>query len=628
MLTTVLPPSDIFDSKLESLINLTGDALVICDNHGQIIFINSIFEEVTKYKKNDLAHQSFIDFITSIDTNRNQKVISFSPDKKDFFWGKYKKHDGGYIWLKWDVSHHQGLYYCSAKDLSPLYEEWNQLKVFKEVLKKSEKATIIAKNIGSNNEIKLSVVYANDAFIDFFGEQKPNILGKSPQAFFDKDLFGGSLSGLYYHINNWTVGEKIILTQLDPAGKVKTLECSVYPNVDEKGVADFMIIELCNVSKKVDTVKELYTFRAAIDNVQAPMIISEAAASLGKSEIVYVNKAFEKLVGRQKHLIIGQPMRSMKSEDTSRNVVEKLNRAYEASEPFNQDIITQKDGKMIFLNFEGAPILDSEGKVTHWAFLIKKTTDSYKLNTQIKDEILDRIIDLEASNKKLESFAAIISHDLKTPLRAINNYLILVQKEIESKSADDQLSKYRHELELLQLAQKSAVSSYELVQGVLSYSKIMKGESEFEIVDLNMELANLLVLLEKDTIIANAIINYEQLPILKCDKVQIRQLFQNLISNALNYRNVMVCRINITFQDLDNGFIQISVRDNGIGIEEADKAIVFDLMKRGRTQKRTEGNGIGLAICQEVVKNHGGEIWVTSILGKETTFHFTIKKMI
>jgi signal transduction histidine kinase len=156
----------------------------------------------------------------------------------------------------------------------------------------------------------------------------------------------------------------------------------------------------------------------------------------------------------------------------------------------------------------------------------------------------------------------------------------------------------------------------------------MKGESEFEIVDLNMELANLLVLLEKDTIIANAIINYEQLPILKCDKVQIRQLFQNLISNALNYRNVMVCRINITFQDLDNGFIQISVRDNGIGIEEADKAIVFDLMKRGRTQKRTEGNGIGLAICQEVVKNHGGEIWVTSILGKETTFHFTIKKMI
>lgn len=628
MLTTVLPPSDIFDSKLESLINLTGDALVICDNHGQIIFINSIFEEVTKYKKNDLAHQSFIDFITSIDTNRNQKVISFSPDKKDFFWGKYKKHDGGYIWLKWDVSHHQGLYYCSAKDLSPLYEEWNQLKVFKEVLKKSEKATIIAKNIGSNNEIELSVVYANDAFIDFFGEQKPNILGKSPQAFFDKDLFGGSLSGLYYDINNWTVGEKIILTQLDPAGKVKTLECSVYPNVDEKGVADFMIIQLCNVSKKVDTVKELYTFRAAIDNVQAPMIISEAAASLGKSEIVYVNKAFEKLVGRQKHLIIGQPMRSMKSEDTSRNVVEKLNRAYEASEPFNQDIITQKDGKMIFLNFEGAPILDSEGKVTHWAFLIKKITDSYKLNTQIKDEILDRIIDLEASNKKLESFAAIISHDLKTPLRAINNYLILVQKEIESKSADGQLSKYRHELELLQLAQKSAVSSYELVQGVLSYSKIMKGESEFEIVDLNMELANLLVLLEKDTIIANAIINYEQLPILKCDKVQIRQLFQNLISNALNYRNVMVCRINITFQDLDNGFIQISVRDNGIGIEEADKAIVFDLMKRGRTQKRTEGNGIGLAICQEVVKNHGGEIWVTSILGKETTFHFTIKKMI
>jgi PAS domain S-box-containing protein len=628
MLTTVLPPSDIFDSKLESLINLTGDALVICDNHGQIIFINSIFEEVTKYKKNDLAHQSFTDFITSIDTNRNQKVISFSPDKKDFFWGKYKKHDGGYIWLKWDVSHHQGLYYCSAKDLSPLYEEWNQLKVFKEVLKKSEKATIIAKNIGSNNEIELSVVYANDAFIDFFGEQKPNILGKSPQAFFDKDLFGGSLSGLYYDINNWTVGEKIILTQLDPAGKVKTLECSVYPNVDEKGVADFMIIQLCNVSKKVDTVKELYTFRAAIDNVQAPMIISEAAASLGKSEIVYVNKAFEKLVGRQKHLIIGQPMRSMKSEDTSRNVVEKLNRAYEASEPFNQDIITQKDGKMIFLNFEGAPILDSEGKVTHWAFLIKKITDSYKLNTQIKDEILDRIIDLEASNKKLESFAAIISHDLKTPLRAINNYLILVQKEIKSKSADGQLSKYRHELELLQLAQKSAVSSYELVQGVLSYSKIMKGEGKFEIVDLNMELANLLVLLEKDTIIANAIINYEQLPILKCDKVQIRQLFQNLISNALNYRNVMVCRINITFQDLDNGFIQISVRDNGIGIEEADKAIVFDLMKRGRTQKRTEGNGIGLAICQEVVKNHGGEIWVTSILGKETTFHFTIKKMI
>lgn len=629
MQTTALSLNEI-ENQLEDLTNLTSDAMIICDSFHQITFVNKVFQKITGYKKKELLGVNFNDFINSIDLHPNKSFLNLNGNKKHFIWGKYKKADGSHIWLKWDIIRNEEQYYCSAKDLSPLYEEWNQLKFFKKVLNSSEEATIIAKKVDSEDTQSLAIVYANEAFLEFSSQERYRVLGKSPKTFFSKNNCDGEIEQLHHAIDTWTTAKDLVISPLSFSGDKKHFKISIDTNLDEKGVADYLIIKLKDISARVNAKKELNVLKSSIDNIQVPIILAEVngAKRLQDLTITYVNKAVEKAAGYPKEVIIGQTMSFLREKDTPRRVLEKMDEAYEKTVAFEQDILTQKDGQMFLVKLQGAPIIDAKGKVTHWAFIIKIIEDSYRLNTQLKNEVAGRIKDLEESNAKLESFASIVSHDLKTPLRAINNYLTLVQREMESKLSGNELAKYKHELELLNFAQRSAVDSYELVQGVLSYSKIMKTNADFEIIDLNMELANIITLLEEEIITANATIDYANLPILKCDKIQIRQLFQNLLLNALNYRGNLMCRISITHKVLNDDFFQISVKDNGIGIAEEDRETIFELMKRGRNNNKVVGHGIGLAISKEVVKNHGGEIWVESILGKETIFHFTMKNML
>jgi len=629
MRTTALSLNGI-ENKLNELTDLTSDALLVCNSSHQITFVNSIFQKITGYKKKELLGIDFNGFINRIDTHPNKSFLNLDGNNINFLWGKYKKADESHIWLKWDIIRHEEQYYCSAKDLSPLYEEWNQLKFFKKVLNSSNEATIIAKKVDSEDTQSLAIVYANKAFLEFSNQEMYRVLGKSPKTFFSKNNCNGEIEQLHDAIDSWTSAKDLVIILLNFSGDKKFFEVSLDTNLDERGVADYLIIKLKDISARVNAKKELNIFKSSIDNIQVPIIVAAVneAKKLEDLTITYVNKTTEKVAGYPKEVIIGQSMYFLKVEDTPRRVLEKLDEAYEKTVAFEQDILTRKDGQMFLVKLQGAPIFNSKGKVTHWAFIIKIIEDSYRLNTQLKNEVAERIKDLEDSNHKLESFASIVSHDLKTPLRAINNYLTLIQREMKLKLSGNELAKYKHELELLHFAQRSAVDSYELVQGVLSYSKIIKTNANFEIIDLNMELANIIVLLEEEIMTANATIDYGNLPILKCDKIQIRQLFQNLLLNALNYRGNLMCRISITHKVLNDSFFQISVKDNGIGIAEEDKEVIFELMKRGKHKSKVTGHGIGLAICKEVVKNHGGEIWVESILGKETIFHFTLKNML
>lgn len=226
--------------------------------------------------------------------------------------------------------------------------------------------------------------------------------------------------------------------------------------------------------------------------------------------------------------------------------------------------------------------------------------------------------ELERQNKELEQFTYIASHDLQEPLRTLTSINQLLQDEFKGR-LDERADTY------LKFINESAKRMQTLVKGLFDYSKIGKLGDLSEI-DCNEVLREVLSDISFSVQESNARITVKDLPKLKGYRIEMRQLFQNLIINALKFRNPdKVPEVSISATDLDHEWL-FSVTDNGIGIEEKDGEKVFVIFKRLHDRKKYEGTGIGLSNCKKIVELHGGNIWVDSELGKGSTFNFTISK--
>jgi len=228
---------------------------------------------------------------------------------------------------------------------------------------------------------------------------------------------------------------------------------------------------------------------------------------------------------------------------------------------------------------------------------------------------------LKQSNLELERFAYIASHDLKSPLRNIVSFIGLSKRKLKT-------NKHADIGEYLNFASDNASQMYALIQDVLEYSRVnnqsMTGwEKE---VNLNDILANVVYNIDSDIKGKNAEVMACPLPVVKGSKVHITQLFQNLISNGIKYNNSPKPLIQVNHEENMDEHI-ISIKDNGIGIEEKYHENVFEMFKRLHTQKNYSGTGLGLSICKKVIQDMKGKIWLESTPGQGTTFYVAIPKM-
>jgi len=226
--------------------------------------------------------------------------------------------------------------------------------------------------------------------------------------------------------------------------------------------------------------------------------------------------------------------------------------------------------------------------------------------------------ELERSNKELEAFAYVASHDLQEPLRAIASYLQLVEKRYKDKI--DEKGK-----DFIARAVGGAQRMQEMINDLLIYSRITTRGRSFETCSINAiverTLANLSVAIDR----SKAQITSDPMPELVCDEAQILRLFQNLISNAIKFCD-QVPEIRVSAEEQKNEWL-FSIRDNGIGIESDQRENIFKIFHRLHSRGKFPGTGIGLAICQKIVDRHYGKIWVESEPGKGSVFYFTIHKM-
>ena len=278
-----------------------------------------------------------------------------------------------------------------------------------------------------------------------------------------------------------------------------------------------------------------------------------------------------------------------------------------------ENLYRRKDGEVII----GDLSFRDFGKDEEENPLLEGFMTDITAHKRAEGQLREIIEELERSNKELESFAYITSHDLQEPLRTIASYAQLIERRYKGRLDGDAD-------EFIEFMVDGASRMKQMIQGLLDYSRVgTRGHefTEFESGDaLNYALSNLGSAISE----VDAEIIHDELPVIFADKDQIVRVFQNLIGNAIKFRRDEIQpKIHISSCKKDNEYI-FSVSDNGIGLEEEYSDHIFEVFKRLHAIGEYPGTGIGLAIVKRIIDRHRGKIWVKSKLNKGSTFYFTI----
>ncbi len=236
---------------------------------------------------------------------------------------------------------------------------------------------------------------------------------------------------------------------------------------------------------------------------------------------------------------------------------------------------------------------------------------------KLQHQLIQRNEELLHSNRELEQFAYAVSHDLQQPLQTMMGFAKLLMMKHETHLD-------RASVEHLAGILESGRRSQQLIQGLLSYAQLGHQEHELDTTDCTVILDIVLENLETSIAEKNASITYENLPVVQANQVQLVQVFQNLIGNAIKFvpegRSPQVL---VTATQCETDWL-FAIHDNGIGIEASHLKSIFEIFQRLHTAENYPGTGLGLAICRKIVELHRGRIWVESQPGVGSVFYFTL----
>lgn len=250
-------------------------------------------------------------------------------------------------------------------------------------------------------------------------------------------------------------------------------------------------------------------------------------------------------------------------------------------------------------------------------FFLEKYQQEMKL-IELNQVLTKKNEELEYSNKELESFSYSVSHDLRSPLRAINGYAEMLVEDFNDELSEDS-KRY------LSMIQGNAKNMGELIDGLLAFSRLGKKPVEKQNVDMKKMVESVWQQL-RGTAPSGTSVNILSLPHVKGDYILLNQVMSNLLSNAIKYsskKELPEIEIGSKEQNEENLFY---VRDNGVGFNMNHKDKLFGVFQRLHSQKEFEGTGVGLALVQRIVAKHGGKIWAEARENEGATFWFTLPK--
>ncbi|MXV61263.1 PAS domain S-box protein [Natronorubrum sp. JWXQ-INN-674] len=270
------------------------------------------------------------------------------------------------------------------------------------------------------------------------------------------------------------------------------------------------------------------------------------------------------------------------------------------------------DGDRRIIMEHGMPVTDDRGNLRRAVVTLTDITERRAYQRRLEETVAQ----LEESNERLEQFAYAASHDLQEPLRMVSSYLQLIEQRYADALDEDGE-------EFLEYAVNGADRMRSMIEGLLEYSRVETRGDPLEPTDLGIVVDDVLDDLRLQIEDNDAEILIDELPRVEGDAGQLRQVFQNLLSNAIEYSGDEPPRVHIS-AERSGSMWTVSIADEGIGIDPDETDQIFEVFNRLHSREEYDGTGIGLALCERIVERHGGEIWVESEPGEGATFSFTL----
>lgn len=603
---------------LNAIIESAPDALIITDENGRIKTVNTQAEKMFDYSKKELV---------------GKQVEILLPER---FEKLHQNNRGNYIRTK--VARMMGTgrellgktkngkEISVEVSLSPIETE-DQVMIAAAIRDISERKLAEEKLLESQQQFQAFMGtlpalawmvdeggifhYCNPLYIRVFNQ--PDLIGKSFYDIFPKDI-----ADEYQRNNDIVFKSNIVLETIEPTikpdGSRATLKIFKFP-LGAKGNKKLLGGIAVDITQLVET--ELALKRV---NEQINLFVKHAPAAVAMfdkqmhyimaSDRWYEDYGLEgqEIIGKSHYEIFPEIANMPEWKDIHQRC---LNGAVEVKE---RDPFVRADGSTEWLRWEIHPWKTEANKINGIIMFTEVITERIRA-----EEAMTKLNEqLSTSNRELEQFAYVASHDLQEPLRMVSSFLQLLEKKYKDK-IDSTASQYIH------FAVDGSERMKILINDLLKFSRLGSNTEGAVMVDCTEISQNVLNVYQQAIKDANASIRFSDMPVVKGQKTQIEQLFQNLIGNALKYRGSDPPFIDVGCRENANHY-EFFVKDNGIGIDKKYFDKIFVIFQRLHGKNEFGGTGIGLAICKKIAELHGGRIWVESEPGKGSTFYFTLLK--
>jgi len=616
--------------QFQSLFEVLVDPVVIVDMNGKILELSQSAEEILGFSKDELVGKHFLE--TDAATAESKAIMAKNLEK-----------------LKTGLYIEPHPIEVITKDGKKLLYELNTARINH----KGEPAILaIFRNITEQKKVEEKLQASEERFNYF--------LENAPEAIWVQDLIGTFLDGnkkaeeLTGYKREELIGKNMLEILVSPEsvprlmeafkpnklgeisgptelelikkdGSLVSVEASIIP-VERDGK-----IEIIGITRDItDRKKAEEALRRSEEEAKRLLefqnkVIDTANAWVNlvdlKGNVILWNRAAELVSGYSREEVIGhnKMWKWLYPDPNYRakifNIGKELSERGKRLEDFDS-IIKCKDGSLKSISWYATNVLDEKGKPAGSVAVGIDVTERKKAQEAINKA--NRL--LKQSNKELESYTYVVSHDLKAPLRTIKSFGSFLLEDYGDK-LDETGKDYLNRM----VNASSRMDS--MIEDLLILSRVGRKFTEFEKGDLNKLLEEILDDLEARIKEHNTKVVVDKLPALFVQRIWMRQLFMNLINNALKFSESKTPKIEVLHEEREKNHL-FKVRDNGIGIEEKYLERIFNLFERAPTEKKYDGTGAGLSICKKIVEHLGGKIWVESTPGKGSTFMFTIPKEI
>lgn len=401
------------------------------------------------------------------------------------------------------------------------------------------------------------------------------------------------------------------------------VDFSISPIIGEDGEVKFLVPDARDITERRKTERRL---QESLDQHRRFVSFAPAAVAMFDNDMRYIaasskwiedyNLSGIELIGKSHYEVFPEILDMPEWLEDHQRVLG--GEEYQSE----KDRFVREDGTVQWLKYTLLPWYEEPGKIGGLTMYTADITNEVEyqeklaaLNQTLEKKVEARTKELVQLNNEKEQFVYIASHDLQEPLRAISNYSSLINPEDLPDRGKKALDRIK----------KSATRMSSLVHGLLDYSLVGKSP-ERELVNLNLVIDEIKDDLQDTLQQKQAKIESNDLPVLTAAQTDMRQLFENLISNGLKYQqknSPPLIRIHCEEQPDAWAF---AVSDNGIGIKQEYQSKIFKIFSRLHGQDEYPGTGIGLAICKRIIDGYGGNIWLESAPGQGSTFHFTLTK--